>query len=61
MNYVYADLTPFYDRWGKRHTRLIAKGSLLKCLLKAVWWTQCHQHGSAFISKREIPEKELNG
>lgn len=60
MTYVYGDITPFYDRWGKRHTRLIAKGIWIFAAIKAWWWVQCHPHGSAFLIDRILEESELN-
>ena len=57
---VYGDLTPFYDRWGRKHTRLIAVSSWRPlAYLKAWWWVQNHVHGSAFITDRELTPDEL--
>ena len=60
MYYVYGDLTPFYDRWGKQHTRQLA---ICRTLIGA-WWkafvhTIDHPHGSAFISRRKMTQEEL--
>jgi hypothetical protein len=68
MYYVYGDLTPFYDRWGKDHTRLVGQSHFyLIAKLKAHLHCFNHSHGSAFISTKkldtfqeELPCDELN-
>ena len=62
MWYVYADLTPFKDRWGDEHTRLIsthrfkvlAKLSGLRHVMK-------HEYGKAWIMDHRLTTEELEG
>ena len=59
MYYVYGDLTPFYDRWGEKHTRLIGQSRW-----KFIAWLKANNHiidnphGSAFITTELIPENQ---
>lgn len=60
MYRVYGDLTPFFDHWGRKHTRQIATSRWwLLALLKAWWWCENHSHGSAFVADRELTPEEL--
>lgn len=61
MYYVYGDLTPFYDRWGKQHTRMLVRcRTYVGALFEAYAHNLAHSHGSAFILKQLISAEDLN-